>query len=239
VLWQFCAILVWPFVWIVLIIEHAALRLSRALLRAYRARNFAHLDFRGRARAIGASCSALFRATTARLILLASRPDSTFQNVGFDLIDAPPAAINELGEDADGELDLVDADSRTLAGNWWRHLIALLRSEFNTQPDADSYAQRQCVRYRAFKLCSERGIRPSHIAAHLDKVVELVFTPTIQQLDARRFASSVSVARRVRDWGESFDDAPVALRILRNICRLGRSLIDQPQRPRPSGVAGS
>jgi len=63
----------------------------------------------------------------------------------------------------------------------------------------DTQANRLVAHHRLFSLCVERGVRPTHTRTILPIALELVFTPSASDIEARMFRNSRVVLDRIRE----------------------------------------
>jgi len=78
-------------------------------------------------------------------------------------------------------------------GPYWYRLVQRAKSEFTTVA-CDTPAQREVVRRSMSRWATEEGVRWSHIARSLDRAVVVAFTPSSDEIDARRWDCSSTAA---------------------------------------------
>jgi hypothetical protein len=89
-------------------------------------------------------------------------------------------------------------------GPFWLEAVAACKVEFGTGClPKDTPANRSCATIFITKYAKRHGrsgVRPSHILQNLPIALELVFVPTVHDLDAQEFARSRAVLARKKEW---------------------------------------
>jgi hypothetical protein len=115
--------------------------------------------------------------------------------------DLEPVAV----PDAEGEINIPHEQVRPWVyeqSPYWRELVQEAKAHFDCSEDDE--ATRKVVRRWIFNRASEQKVRPSHIAAHINKTVELCFIPSLAEIEARQMRQSrIAQERRTqfaRKW---------------------------------------
>lgn len=124
------------------------------------------------------------------------------ETTGLEMLDRVDSDELEVGET--GAAPWGDEPWRVTASNRTRFLGAVVReakNEFGVPED--NAANRLVLRKFIRDKMVDRGMRPSHISTFLDFAIEMVFVPSINQLQAKRLRKSAAWVDRVTAYEEA------------------------------------
>ena len=114
-----------------------------------------------------------------------------------------------VGTEIERDVASIGVDARNVGGTRYaRRVVAMLKAKFPTTP-AMRYSVANCtiVDQEAYRMMTEHGVRPAHIAVLKPMIVSLFFIPTRAEIEARQILADTGALDRLEEgntrWNES------------------------------------